>query len=80
MKTSCNGCSYNGKTQIGFPSELMELSIRQAMPPDTNTVAEILGEAGRWLQENGVAIGVKTSYCRQYRGRYSCSPVFPGCV
>ena len=26
------------------------------MPPDTNTVAEILGEAARWLEEHGIAL------------------------
>ena len=26
------------------------------MPPDTNTVAEILGEAARWLEERGIAL------------------------
>jgi GNAT superfamily N-acetyltransferase len=32
----------------------MQLSIRQATPQDIDAVAEILGEAGRWLEEQGM--------------------------
>jgi N-acetylglutamate synthase-like GNAT family acetyltransferase len=32
----------------------MQLSIRQATPQDIDAVAEILGEAARWLEEQGM--------------------------
>jgi len=32
----------------------MQLSIRQAIPQDIDAVAEILGEAARWLKEQGM--------------------------
>jgi GNAT superfamily N-acetyltransferase len=34
----------------------MQLSIRQATPQDIDTVAEILREAARWLEESGMAM------------------------
>jgi GNAT superfamily N-acetyltransferase len=45
---------HRGYDRLAWGLSYMQLSIRQATPQDIDAVAEILGEAARWLEEQGM--------------------------